>query len=160
MGIIKTFRTLFVTGVLPILTGCIYLGPPFEAVDQFTAVPGDRSVVVGITHVKLGDENEKNTVFWDYTRQVINSLPEHQGYLGYRLRKKLFVDEAWTMTVWEDQDALDRFVRGSRHGMAMGKGLPAVKSARFVRLILPRSQNPLDWDIVEQMMSDQGRNLH
>ena len=160
MRIIKSFRTLFVTGVLPILSGCFYLGPPFQAVDQFAVVPSDRSVVVGITHVTLGDEYEKNNVFWDYTRQVINSLPEHQGYLGHKLRKKLFADEAWTMTVWEDEDALDRFVRSSRHGMAMGKGLPAVKSARFVRLILPRAQTPLDWDIAEQMMSDKGRNLY
>jgi heme-degrading monooxygenase HmoA len=156
----KSFRTLFVTGLLPILSGCVYLGPPFEAVDQFAVVPSDRSVVVGITHVTLGDEHEKNNVFWDYTRQVINSLPEHQGYLGHKLRKKLFADEAWTMTVWEDEDALDLFVRSSRHGMAMGKGLPAVKSARFVRLILPRAQTPLDWDIAEQMMSDKGRNLY
>ena len=156
----KSFRTIFVTGLLPILSGCVYLGPPFEAVEQFAVVPRDRSVVVGITHVALGDEHEKNNVFWDYTRQVINSLPEHQGYLGHKLRKKLFADEAWTMTIWEDEDALDRFVRSSRHAMAMGKGLPAVKSARFVRLILPRAQTPLDWDIAEQMMSEKGRTLY
>jgi heme-degrading monooxygenase HmoA len=116
--------------------------------------------VVGITHVTLGDEREKNGVFWDYTRQVIESLPEHQGYLGHKLRKKLLADEAWTMTVWADEDALDQFVRGSVHVMAMGNGLPAVKSARFVRLILPRTQTPLDWDTAEQMMSEKGRKLY
>lgn len=146
--------------MFPFLSGCFYLGPPFKAVEQFAVVPSDSSVVVGITHVTLGDEHEKNNVFWDYTRQVIDSLPEHQGYLGHKLRKKLLVDEAWTMTVWEDEDALDRFVGGSRHGMAIGKGLPAVKSARFVRLILPRAQTPLDWDTAEQTMSEKGRNLY
>ncbi len=156
----KSFRTLFITGMLSLLSACFYLGAPFKAVDQFASVPGDRSVVVGITHVTLGDDNEKNNVFWEYTRQVIESLPEHQGYLGHKLRKKLLADEAWTMTVWENEDALDQFVRGSQHGMAIGKGLPAVKSARFVRLVLPRAQTPLDWDIAEQMMSDKGRNLY
>lgn len=157
---IKLFRTLFVTSVLPILSGCFYLGPPFKAVDQFAVVPSDSSVVVGISHVTLGDEHEKNKVFWDYTRQVIKSLPEHQGYLGHKLRKRLLADEAWTMTLWEDEDALNSFVRGTRHGMAIGKGLPAVKNARFVRLILPRAQTPIDWDTAEQMMNDKGRKLY
>ena len=156
----KSLRTLFLTGLLPLLSGCVYLGPPFKAVEQFAIVPSDRLVVVGITHVSLGDENKKNTVFWDYTNQVIKSLPENKGYLGHKLRKKLFADEAWTMTIWEDEDALNRFVRSSQHGMAMGKGLPAVKSARFVRLLLPRAQTPLDWDIAEQMMSEKGRTLY
>ena len=142
------------------MSGCFYLGPPFKAVEQFAVVPSDRTVVVGITHVTLGNEHEENNVFWDYTRQVIESLPEHQGYLGHRLRNKPLADEAWTMTVWEDEDALDRFVHGSVHGMAIGKGMPAVKSARFVRLILPRAQTPLDWDTAEQMMSEKGRNLY
>lgn len=156
----KSFRKLFVTALLPLLSGCVYVGPPFKAVEQFAVVPSDTAVVVGITHVTLGDEREKNGVFWDYTRQVIESLPEHQGYLGHKLRKKLLADEAWTMTVWADEDALDQFVRGSVHVMAMGNGLPAVKSARFVRLILPRTQTPLDWDTAEQMMSEKGRKLY
>ena len=156
----KSFRKLFVTGLLPLLSGCVYVGPPFKAVEQFAVVPSDRAVVVGITHVTLGDEQEKNGVFWDYTRQVIESLPEHQGYLGHKLRKKLLADEAWTMTVWADEDALDQFVSGSVHVMAMGNGLPAVKSARFVRLILPRAEAPLDWDTAEQMMSEKGRKLY
>ncbi len=156
----KLLRTLFVTGVLPILSGCFHLGPPFKAADQFAQVPSGRTVVVGISHVTLGDEQEKNRVFWDYSRQVVESLPDNEGYLGHKLRKKLFVDEAWTMTVWADEDALNRFVRSTRHAMAMGKGLPAVKSARFVRLTLPRAQTPLDWDTAEQMMSKKGRNLY
>lgn len=122
--------------------------------------PAPRAVVVGITHVTLGDEPEKNHVFWDYANRVIDSLPEHEGYLGHKMRRKLFKSEAWTMTLWENDQALNRFVRGQRHSTAMGNGLPAVKSARFVRLILPHAQTPPDWATVEKMMSEKGRNLY
>ena len=142
------------------LTGCFYLGPFFEASDRFVELSNDQTVVVGITHVTLADESRKNAIFWDHTRQVIQSLPKHKGYLGHKMRKKLFIDEAWTMTVWEDDNALNSFVRGGIHGTAMGKGLPAVKKARFVRLAMPRSQAALSWSKAEEIMKAKGRDLY
>jgi len=46
--------------LLSALSGCIYLGPPFKANDQFTSVPLDKPVVIGITHVVLSGNSDSN----------------------------------------------------------------------------------------------------
>jgi len=156
----KFSKWLFYMTILSALSGCVYLGPPFKVNDQFTSVPLDKQVVVGITHVILNGNSDSNRKFWDNTNRVVESLPDHKGYLGHKLRKKLFVNDAWTMTIWENDDALNQFVRGDQHRQAMANGLPAVKSAQFLRLSLPRSQTPIDWSTVEQLMKDKGRDLY
>ena len=117
-------------------------------------------MVVGITHVLLGDDGERNEVFWEKADSVIASLSNHQGYLGHRIRKKLFSSEAWTMTVWKYSSSLNEFVRGDIHSGAISDGLPAVKQARFVRFTALRFDFPLSWDIVEKQMLENGRNLY
>lgn len=156
----KTIRTLVYAALFSMLSGCFFFGPPFEANARFASVPQDKPVIVGVTHVTLGSNSKSNKAFWDHTYQVVESLPDHHGYLGHRVRKKLFINEAWTMTVWEDEDALNKFVRGSQHGKAMANGLAAVKKARFVRFALPRSETPIDWKTTEQFMKTKGRNLY
>ena len=156
----KTFKALLSMALLSLLSGCFFLVAPFKASDQFSSVSLDKPVVVGITHVTLGSKSDSNKIFWDSTHRVIESLPDHQGYLGHKVRKRLFVNEAWTMTIWEDEGALDRFVSSEQHRSAMAQGLPAVKAARFLRHTLPRSDAPIDWKTAEKLMSTKGRVLY
>ena len=108
----------------------------------------------------LGDDEEKNELFWEKADSVIASLSNQQGYLGHRIRKKLFSNEAWTMTVCKNLSSLNEFVRSDIHSGAIRDGLSAVKQARSVRFTALRFDIPLSWDIVENQMEEYGRKLY
>ena len=86
----KLFKVTIIFLTFFLSSGCFYIGPPFKYSDSFEELSDDTEVVVGITHVLLGDNEEKNEVFWEKADSVIASLSNHEGYLGYRIRKKLF----------------------------------------------------------------------
>jgi heme-degrading monooxygenase HmoA len=153
------FYGITLTGMWLMLSA-FTLGMPFNASDALEQIPDGAPVFVAVTHVTLGDNDNKNDIFWEHTYAVIDSLPTHQGYLGYKVRKQIFGNEAWTMTVWSDEDALNGFVRGDTHGEAIQNGLDAVAKARFVRFSIERSKIPLSWDDVEKIMNEKGRDLY
>lgn len=151
----------------PLLSVCVWLmlsactvGTPFNSSKALEAMPNDVHVVVGVTHVMTGDDSAKNKIFWDYTMRVVDSLPSHDGYLGHRIRRRIFGNEAWTMTVWTDEKALQNFVSGAQHSDAIKNGLDAVTKARFVRFVLAKAQIPLSWDDAEKVMDEKGRDLY
>ena len=156
----STFRVVTAFLAFFFLTGFFYVGPPFKSTEALKSLPPDSTVMVGITHVTVGDDRKKNKVFWDNTFTVVESLPKHEGYLGHKIRKILLGKQGWTMTVWQDENSLNRFVRGSTHASAIGTGLPAVTEARFVRLSVKRSELPLSWEQAETLMDTQGRKLY
>lgn len=155
----KIAEVTLVLGLWVSLSGFM-LGPPFRGSDALDALPPDATVVVGVTHVTTGDDAEKNDLFWKHTNAVVASLPSHQGYLGHKIRKQLFGNQAWTMTFWRDETSLNDFVRGDTHGAAIQNGLAAVEKGRFVRFTVERSKVPLSWGEVETIMNEKGRDLY
>ena len=133
---------------------------PFRGTEALDTLSPESVVVVGITHVTTGNDSEKNDIFWENTYAVVDALPTHNGYLGHKVRKQIFGNEGWTMTVWKDEESLNNFVRGDRHSTAMQNGLDAVAKARFVRFTTKRSAIPLGWDEAEKMMTEKGRDLY
>ena len=156
----KLFKVTIIFLTFFLSSGFFYIGPPFKFSDSFEELSDDTEVVVGITHVLLGDDEEKNELFWEKADSVIASLSNQQGYLGHRIRKKLFSNEAWTMTVWKNSSSLNEFVRSDIHSGAIRDGLSAVKQARSVRFTALRFDIPLSWDIVEKQMEENGRKLY
>lgn len=156
----KKLKHFAVIAVVAMLSGCFYLGAPFKANGDFSTLSTAEPVVIGITHVTLGSDAQKNAAFWENTQRVIDALPRHDGYLGHKVRKRLFVNDAWTMTIWKDANALDKFVTGDQHRLAMTTGLPAVKSGRFLRITVPRNEAPIAWKTAEQLMASKGRKLY
>jgi heme-degrading monooxygenase HmoA len=156
----RFFSAFFVVLSSFFLSGCFYISMPFQSTDSIQEKADETPVVVGITHVILGDDAEKNDIFWEYTNLVVDNLGENTGYLGHRLRKRLFANDAWTMTVWETEENLDDFVSSETHRSAIQKGLPAVAEARFVRFTVEASRVPVAWDEVEQIMAEKGRDMY
>ena len=142
-----------------LLSGCFYVSKPFSESPALKDLPDDATVMAAVTPVKLGDDSEKNDVFWEYSEKVVESLETQPGYLGHRLRLRLLSGEAWTMTVWRDEPSLNNFVRGEVHMAAIIEGTDAVAEGRFVRFPVPRSEAPPSWETVERMMDEQGRGM-
>ena len=142
------------------LQSCLQISSPFSQSELLTNLASDEKVVVGITHVELHPDSDANSLFWQHTYRVIDSLENQQGYLGHRVRRDLGGASGWTMTVWEDEAALISFKQSNVHTTAIANGLPAVANARFLRLTLNKSELPLPWNELEKKMDQQGRKLY
>ncbi|MFN7709543.1 MAG: hypothetical protein ACK5O7_01070 [Holosporales bacterium] len=142
------------------LLSAFTISTPFRASETMNTMAPDHRVVVGITHVTLGEDREKNDLFWTLTETVVDSLAIQKGYLGHKRRKQLFGNQAWTMTVWLDDASLNGFIRAETHSKAIREGMDAMLKSRFVRVTLPRSKVPLSWNEAEKIMEEKGREMY
>lgn len=151
-----TLFTLFSCFILSAFS----LRMPFQSSDALDKISDETLVAVGITHVTTGDNAEKNDIFWEHTYAVIDSLPTHKGYLGHKVRQQIFGNQGWTMTIWQDDESLMKFVKGDKHQNAIDNGLDAVAKARFVNFTIERSKIPLSWSDAEKIMNTKGRDWY
>lgn len=117
-------------------------------------------VIVSITEAHLGRDPVKNKIFRQNTIAILKNLKHEQGYLGHSVRIGLFADRAWTMTIWQDENSLKKFITGDTHKRAMKLGTSAIKSARFANVVVKRSEVPLSWEKAHQLLANQGYDLN
>jgi heme-degrading monooxygenase HmoA len=120
-----------------------FRGPGFERGRGVTLPGAGDRVVVGITNARIAPG--KRALFNDHTQRVIDSLNGNDGYIGHSVRLRLLGSEAWTMTAWRDEAALDAFVRSPVHREAMREGTASLTSARFMRMEWPAAEMPPPW---------------
>jgi heme-degrading monooxygenase HmoA len=135
-----------------LLGGCTIATPFREASPAGPEAGGE--VIVALTEATLGPDRAARTAFWDGVRAVEQSLPDQRGLVGYALRRELLGSRAWTMTVWESEEDLARFVRSQAHGAAIRTGAPALAGQRFASVTRPRAAGPMPWaealDVLER----------
>ena len=84
--------------------------------------------------------------FFLYTAQVMKQLASAQGLLGYSLLARPLLKRFWTLSAWENADALQAFVQHAPHVRIMAALSPYMDKTRFVRWTAKGSQLPLRWD--------------
>ena len=84
--------------------------------------------------------------FFLYTAQVMKQLASAQGLLGYSLLARPLSKRFWTLSAWENAEALQAFVQHPPHVRIMEALTPHMDKAKFVRWTLRGSQLPLQWD--------------
>src|SRR5947208_3473430 len=62
--------------------------------------------------------------FLRYSGRVATQLEGTRGLVGFSLRAKILAREFYTLSVWEDERALDDFVRAEPHRGTMGAMRP------------------------------------
>jgi hypothetical protein len=134
------------------LLGCT-IATPFRTSDS--GKDPDRLVLVALTHVVLDSDSPHKDLFWDYVFRIEGDLPKISGAIGHSIRKRLFADEGWTMSVWEDEASMNNFVRSGIHNEAVEKAGGALKLVEYARVKLPRSKIPPSWDEVERLLLEQ-----
>jgi heme-degrading monooxygenase HmoA len=139
--------------LLPCLTSC-KIATPFRGsgYDSQAAQSIDQEVIVALTHVVLGADSALNQRFWDFVFAIEKELPTTKGALGHSVRKKIFSDEGWTMSVWSDEESLLEFVNSGLHKRAVEEAGRAIKSVRYARVRLSKSQTPISWEIAEELL--------
>lgn len=142
--------------LVALLGGCAFATPYRPAAQAPDAEPGETAVIA-LTEATLGPDRAARAAFWDGVRAVERDLPNQPGLLGHSLRRELLGNKAWTMTVWESQAALDRFVASPAHRAAMRAGNPAVAGQRFATVSRPRTAGPLPWAEALDVLAREGQ---
>jgi heme-degrading monooxygenase HmoA len=141
---LRSIRSTAVAWLL-ILPACTFAtGFRFAPGVEPTGAPAEHEVVVALTHAVL--KGTDDALFFDQIERVVAGLAQQPGYVGHSLRSS-GRGEAWTMTVWTDEDALDAFVGSRLHREAITAALVAVDKARFHRYRVPMRSLPPDWSM-------------
>jgi len=84
--------------------------------------------------------------FFLYSMQTQRQLKSTPGVIGYSLYAKPFSRKFWTLSVWEDPQSLDNFVRQIPHGQIMQKMIPHMGKSQFAQWPVTAADVPLDWN--------------
>lgn len=138
------------------LSGCA-IATPFRDNPGTHAKAG--SAIAAITEAQLGADRAARSRFWDGTRRVEQALMQQPGFLGYSIRREILGNRAWTMTVWQSEADLLRFVQSEVHREAIRIGRAALVSGRFARVPLAPGEKSLSWAKALEAI-ESGRNLY
>lgn len=84
--------------------------------------------------------------FLRYSGVVAKQLEGTRGLVGFSFRAKLVTREFYTLSVWEDEQALMDFVGTQPHLGTMGALRPHMTETKFVRWALKGSLVPPSWE--------------
>lgn len=136
-----TRRGLAATLLSAVLGGCA-IATPFRSTG---AGDGSAPAVVALTEATLGPDGAARAAFWEGVWTVERTLKDQPGLIGYSVRRELLGNRAWTMTMWQSEADLDRFVLSPAHRAAMASGRAALADTRFAQLERRSGDGPPSW---------------
>ena len=92
--------------------------------------------------------------FMRYTSQIQRQLADSEGLIGYALDAKVLSRDFWTLSVWEDEASLRRFVQQNPHEKVMMDLLPHMGQTAFVPFKVDASSIPPDWEDTKRRMRE------
>ena len=149
-------KTCLLVATCLLASGCA-VSTGYRSGGAAEAVSGTAPVYVSITGVELVDRGRARDAFWQHLREVNAQLPEQNGLIGYSLRRELLGNAAWTMSIWEDRQAMRAFVRSPRHAAAMKEGTAGIADMAFVTFEMEANALPLRWEDALTRLEKDGR---
>ena len=131
-----------------------FRGPGYDGRSGVTAETPDGTVLVALTSAVL--DRARRRPFDRSTGDVADGMGEVDGLVGFSFRRELFGKRAWTMTVWEDEASLARFVRSQMHRDAMRAGRDATLEFRFHSFRAERDEIPVRWSRAVALLRERG----
>src|SRR5215472_11417311 len=111
---------------------------------QARAAPG-RDYVALLTYLPLRSV-WRIPLLLVHTARIRRQLRASPGVIGYSMRARLEALRFWTLSVWEDEAALQAFVMALPHAAVMKTLAPHMGATRFARWTVKGSGLPLLWD--------------
>ena len=128
------------------LAGCA-IATPTTVVEGVAGLDDDHLLTVAITEAHHAAIGRDRSNFWHHTKAVAKQMDQHSGLVQYALRRELFGTRAWTLSVWKDEDSLNRFYWSRVHAQAMAVATDGLSGGKFARLQIPASEiAELSWD--------------
>ena len=104
----------------------------------------EREYLVLLTVLPLNHLRDLG-VFLLYTWRILVQLRRTPGLLGYSLLAHILQRQFWTLSVWEDEAALQQFVVASPHSYVMRALQEKMSQTRFVRWRMRGAEFPPRW---------------
>jgi quinol monooxygenase YgiN len=105
----------------------------------------DREYLALLTELPLARFRDLGR-FLLYTRRIEAQLRKTPGVIGYSLMARVFSKRFWTLSVWQDDASLAKFVVQIPHAQVMSALAGKMKQTRFVRWPIRGSEYPLRWN--------------
>ncbi len=90
-----------------------------------------------------------------YSLQIRRQLADSEGLIGYSMDANVPSRKFWTLSVWEDEESLMRFVGRNPHGRVMTDLIPHMGQTQFVQWQVSGSEVPLSWEEAKNRMHDE-----
>jgi hypothetical protein len=81
-----------------------------------------------------------------YSAQIEKQLQETKGLIGFAFQAELLKKQFWTLSVWENGDALNEFIGNLPHSEIMIKLSPYMNHPTFTDWKIKGSEVPPDWE--------------
>ena len=78
--------------------------------------------------------------------RIVRQLKHSAGVIGYSLNSRPFRGQFWTLSVWDNEAALQAFVHERPHVDTMRTMIPYMGQTRFVRWTARGADLPVRWD--------------
>jgi hypothetical protein len=111
---------------------------------SFAPVAPGRNYLALISYLPLRHHRALPN-FFRYTFQTRRQLKTTAGLLGYAMEAKPWSLQSWTISVWEDQQSLNNFVRQIPHSRIMQALAPHMGRTQFAQWSVTAAEIPLDW---------------
>lgn len=83
--------------------------------------------------------------FFRAVAAIRKQLRDADGLVGYTLRAKPLARDYWTLSVWNDRDALEQFMRTPPHVGVMGALKPFMGPTKFVQWQITDTDGRPNW---------------
>jgi heme-degrading monooxygenase HmoA len=120
---------------------------------SFAAPEGDREYTAMVSYLPL-NKFRALPKFMKYTFQVRRQLAGSEGLIGYSMDANVVGKEFWTLSVWEDAEALRRFVHRDPHDEVMRDLLPDMGQTEFVRWKASGSSVAPAWEAAKERIRE------
>jgi hypothetical protein len=107
-------------------------------------VDRDREYLALLSYLPLRTYS-KIPRFFQFTFQIQRQLGVCPGAIGYSVRAKLLSRKFWTLSVWENEQALMDLVKKMPHGEVMKSLAPYMGATKFTRWKVLGSVIPPSW---------------
>lgn len=112
---------------------------------SFRKADPERDYLVLLSFLPLKSYWRLPAFLWG-TAGVMKQLAAAEGLVAYSLLARPFAKNFWTLSVWENEAALQAFVHHPPHMRLMAALTPHMGKTRFTRWKVKGSAIPLRWE--------------
>ncbi|MFT4624566.1 MAG: heme-degrading monooxygenase HmoA [Myxococcota bacterium] len=108
------------------LHGCV--AAPFDGPGFDDGVELEGPFLAAITHTRIAQGEQ--AAFAAHLDAIKDQQDRHEGFIGRSLRIRLTSRTRWTLTIWQDEDSMMRFVTSGAHLDAMVESSAVIDGVR------------------------------
>jgi quinol monooxygenase YgiN len=98
--------------------------------------------------------------FLRWAMRIRKQLATSDGCAGYSLDAQLLRKTFYTLSAWQDREAMNRFVQSGRHAAMLADMRGRLGQSTFVESSTQAPELPLDWGAAKQRLTDARQPAH